>query len=64
MTHAIPENACEITVASAAPATPIGNTMIKSRSSPIFTNAASARKIRGVLLSPIDLITPDTRLYR
>ena len=44
--------------------TPVPSTTIKNRSSPILMTAAITRKTTGVLLSPIERIIPETRLYR
>ena len=43
----MPEIPCASTVASAAPLTPIRNTMINTRSSPILRTDANAKKITG-----------------
>lgn len=50
--HARPEMPWEITVAQAAPATPMGMTTIKNRSRAMFSREATTRKITGVRLSP------------
>ena len=44
--------ASESTVANAAPATPVLNTITNSRSRPMFSRLHSTRKISGVLESP------------
>ena len=59
-----PEIPCASTVASAAPLTPIRNTMINTRSSPILRTDANAKKITGVLLSPKERISAANILYR
>ena len=58
--HMIPDTACEATVATAAPATPIGTTSI--RSSIMLTIDEPTRNITGVILSPSDLSIPAVRL--
>ena len=50
-------------VATAAPATSILQTMIRNRSSTMFTSEASTRKTTGVLLSPRDRRMPLAMLY-
>ena len=47
-----PEMACEITVATAAPATPIGITTTSSKSSTTLMTDESTKNKTGVLLSP------------
>ena len=51
----IPLMACAVMVAMAAPAHPHFSTTMQNRSKKIFSTAANARKINGVLLSPTDL---------
>ncbi len=51
-------------MAQAAPATPIFKTMIVNKSSTIFITDEINRKIRGVVLSPMDRMIPARILYR
>ena len=50
--QARPEIPWEITVAQAAPATPMGMTRIKKRSRPMFSREESTKNTTGVRLSP------------
>ena len=50
--HARPEIPWEITVAQAAPATPMGMTRIKNRSKAMFSREATTKNTTGVRLSP------------
>ena len=56
----MPEIACAVTVATAAPLTPILFTRI--RSSMIFNIEENIRNTTGVKLSPRERRTPDTML--
>ena len=60
--HQTPEASWEITVAHAAPATPIPNHRMKIKSSAIFRIDAMIRKISGVRLSPSARMMPEIRL--
>lgn len=51
-------------VASAAPSTPILNTIMKIRSPAILNRVEMIRKMKGVFESPRDLIIPESILYR
>ena len=51
-----------MSVAKAAPNTPILNTITKSRSNAIFINEENIKKYKGVLESPRALIIPESRL--
>ena len=53
---------CEISVAKAAPNTPILNTITKSKSRAIFTKEENIKKYSGVFESPKALIMPESRL--
>ena len=64
ITHPIPESSWLTAVATAAPATSIPHTMIRNRSSTIFTSEASTRKTTGVRLSPSARRMPPAMLYR
>ena len=55
---------CEISVAHAAPATPILKYIINTKSRIILITADRTRNTTGVLLSPTALIIPDTILYK
>ena len=60
--HQIPATACAIIVAHAAPATPILNTIINTKSKTIFIIDDIIKNINGVLLSPRERIIPDDKL--
>ena len=60
--HKKQEINCDISVAKAAPNTPILNTITKSKSRTILTNEEKIKKYRGVFESPSALIIPDRRL--
>ena len=49
-----PETYCEITVASAAPATPRSSPTTNQRSRPMFITAETARKMSGEAESPTE----------
>ena len=53
---------CEISVAKAAPNTPILNTITNNKSSAMFINEEKIKKYSGVFESPSALIIPDKRL--
>ena len=57
-----PAISCDMTVASAAPATPILNDIMNSRSSTMFATDDSVRKTSGVRLSPSARIMDEVRL--
>ncbi len=57
-----PDTPWEITVAQAAPCTPIWRFTMKKRSSPTFRKDDITRKITGVLLSPRARMTPEVIL--
>ena len=61
--QATPDINCAITVASAAPNTPILSTTMKNKSIPILSTADTIRKYNGVLLSPTALNMHDAALY-
>ena len=50
--QATPDNAWEITVAQAAPATPMGMTRMRNRSRPMLSTEAITKNTTGVRLSP------------
>ena len=50
-----PERYCDITVASAAPATPLLNPSTNRKSKPIFKIAETAKNTSGTTELPIDL---------
>ena len=58
MKQSITDTPWEITVAYAAPATPISKPFTNRISSPIFTKVEITRKYKGALLLPIALIIP------
>ena len=60
----MPETACETTVATAAPATPMPRLIMQIRSKAIFKNEDKVKNTRGVLLSPMARMIPDSILYR
>ena len=60
--QARPDTPWEMTVARAAPATPVWQYRIRSRSRAIFSTEEMARKYTGVLLSPRARITAANRL--
>ena len=61
---ATPDTACERSVATAAPSTPMSNWMIKYRSSPTLSKLVSTKKYSGVLLSPSARMMALVMLYR
>ena len=60
----MPEMACEISVASAAPRIPILNGTMNKRSRPMFRALVRIRKYSGVLLSPRARMMLATMLYK
>ena len=60
--QARPDTPWEITVARAAPATPILAQRMRAKSSPMFSTEDRARKYTGVLLSPSERMMPASRL--
>ena len=50
-------------VAHASPATPMGMTIVRTRSSPTFATLDAMRNMRGVRLSPSAENTPVHTLY-
>ena len=59
-----PEISWLTAVATAAPATSMPQTMIRKRSSTMFTREANTRNTTGVLLSPRERRMPLAILYR
>ena len=62
MIHKITEVPWEITVATAAPWTPIFNWVIKTKSKIIFKTDETTKKTRGMTLLPMALINPAHKL--
>ena len=62
--HRIPETPWEIMVAQAAPATPMLSTRMVNKSRATFMAEEISRKYRGVVLSPMDRMIPESMLYR
>ena len=62
--HSIPLIACATTVAIAAPMQPHLNMITHTRSSAMFKTVDIARNTNGVLLSPTERNTLESRLYK
>ena len=57
MMQRMADTACEMTVARAAPYVARPNLTMKSRSRPMLSADENSRKIRGILLLPIALMS-------